>query len=163
MPKETVPIRKAESIHDEIERMNDRIMHRAYEIFLGNGSNVGHDLDDWLAAERELVWKPAIELRENGNEILLTIAMSGVEPIDLNIEVTAEALLVRGETQHDHKQDEGEIYTCEFASGTLFRAIHLPKPIDPDRVKADFSNGLLRLKAPIAQEQPAKHMTTEAA
>jgi HSP20 family molecular chaperone IbpA len=29
----------------------------------------------------------------------------------------------------------------EFASGNLFRSIHLPKKIDPGKVKAEFKNG----------------------
>ncbi len=37
----------------------------------------------------------------------------------------------------------------------VFRAIRLPAPIDPDRVKAAYSNGRLRLTAPIV-EQPAR-------
>lgn len=32
----------------------DVIAVRAYEIYLDRGATHGHDLDDWLAAEREL-------------------------------------------------------------------------------------------------------------
>ena len=71
--KETLPVRKTKSIFNEIDKMHERIMHRAHDIFLANGGVFGKDLENWLSAERELVWKPAIELREKGNEFLLTI------------------------------------------------------------------------------------------
>lgn len=31
-----------------------RIEHRAYELYLDRGGDLGHDFDDWLRAEREL-------------------------------------------------------------------------------------------------------------
>jgi hypothetical protein len=33
----------------------DAIAHRAYELFQERGSEMGHDLDDWLRAEHELI------------------------------------------------------------------------------------------------------------
>jgi hypothetical protein len=33
---------------------HDQIRHRAYQIYLERGARPGHELDDWLRAEREL-------------------------------------------------------------------------------------------------------------
>ena len=85
---ETLPIRKSKSIFDEIDKIQDRIMRRAYEIFSGNGGIFGKDIEDWLQAERELVWKPAIELEEKENEFMLQVAAPGIDPKDIDIEVT---------------------------------------------------------------------------
>ena len=163
MATETLPIRKSESIFDEIQKMNDRIMRRAYDIFTGNGGIFGKDLDNWLAAERELLWKPPIELREEDDEFLVNIAVPGIEAKDLEIEVTTEDLLVKGDAHHEHKEEKGKVHTCEFESGRLFRTIRFPKKIDPDKVKTEFKNGILRIKVPIAQEQRAKKVRIEAA
>jgi hypothetical protein len=38
--------------------IEEDIRRRAYEIYLGRGEQPGHDLDDWLQAERELEPKP---------------------------------------------------------------------------------------------------------
>jgi len=160
---ETLPIRKSTSIFEELDRMQDRIMRRAYEIFSGNGGIFGKDIEDWLQAERELVWKPAIELEEKDNEFLLQIAAPGVDPKDIDIEVTSEDILVKADVHHEHKEKKGDVYACEFASGNLFRSIHLPKKIDPDKVKAEFKNGMLSLKAPVAEEARVKKVTVEAA
>lgn len=160
---ETLPIKKAKSIFDEMERMQERIMRRAYDIFTSNGGIFGRDIADWLQAERELVWKPSIELEEKDNEFRLQVAVPGVDPKDIDIEVTPEYILVKAEVHHEHKEEKGEVYACEFAFGNLFRSIHLPKKIDPDKVKAEFKNGLLSLKAPVAEEMRAKTVTVEAA
>jgi HSP20 family protein len=160
---ETLPIRKTKSIFDEIETMHDRIMRRAYDIFSSNGGVFGKDIDHWLQAERELVWKSAIELEEKDGEFLLQVAIPAVDAKDVDIEVTAEDILIKAEVKHEHKQKKGELHTCEFASGHLFRSIHLPKPIDTDKVKAEFKNSMLTLTAPVAAEARTKKVKVEAA
>jgi HSP20 family protein len=160
---DVVPTRKSKSIFDEIERMQDRITRRAYEIFSENGGIFGRDIDDWLQAERELVWTPAVELTEKDSEFLLEVAAPGVNSKDLNIEVTADDILIKADVHHEHKEKEGEVHVCEFAHGNLFRSIHLPKKIDPEKVKAEFKNGMLTLKAPVVEEARAKKVAIEAA
>ena len=160
---ETLPIRKSKSIFDEMDRMRDRIMRRAYDIFSSNGGIFGRDIDNWFQAEQELVWKPSIELEEKDDEFLLQVATPGIDPKDIDIEVTPEDILVKADVHHEHKEKKGDVYACEFASGNLFRSIHLPKRIDPDKVKAEFKNGMLSLKAPVAAEARAKKVTVEAA
>jgi DUF2934 family protein len=39
--------------------VTDSVARRAYELFLERGGVHGHDLDDWLAAERQLNARPA--------------------------------------------------------------------------------------------------------
>jgi HSP20 family protein len=163
MATETLRIRKTTSIADQIEKIHERIMRRAYDIFAANGGIFGKDLDNWLAAERELFWKPAIELREKDNEFLVDIAVPGIDAKDLEIEVTADDVLIKGETQHEHEEDKGTVHTCELQSGSVLRTIHFPKQVNADDVKAEFKKGMLHLKAPIAEEQRAEKVKIEAA
>jgi len=147
-----VPIRKTSSILDEMRDVQDRIMRRAYEIFQRNGSIPDRDLENWTQAERELVWKPAFELCEKDGQFQLEAAIAGVQAKDIDIEVTPEDIILRAEIHHEHKERRGMVHHCEFESGKMFRSIHLPKKIDPQKVKAEFKNGLLRLTAEIAEE-----------
>jgi HSP20 family protein len=158
----TVPVKKKESIFDQLNDLQDRITKRAFEIFDGNGHTFGKDLDDWLQAERELVWKPSIELDEKDNEFRLQIATPGVDPKDIDIEATPEYILVKAECHHEHKEEKGKVHICEFTSGNLFRSVRLPEKIDPDKVKAEFKNGLLTLTAEIAKEEQARIVALKA-
>ena len=160
---ETVAIRKISSIFDEMNEMQKRIMRRAYDLFEQNGRLFGRDLDHWLQAERELVWKPAFELRETDGEFVLEAAVSGVDPKDIDIEVTPEDIVLKANTHHEHEEKKGTVHICEFESGKMYRSIHLPKKINPDKVKAEYKNGLLKLKAEIAEEVRAKKIKPEAA
>ena len=160
---ETVPIRKTPSIFEEMRQMEDRIMRRAFDVFSGNGGVFGRDLENWLQAERDLVWKPTVELCEKGDAFRLEAAVPGVDPKNIDIEVTPEDILLRGEIAHEHKEEKGTVHICEFDSGEMFRSIHLPKRINPDKVKAEFKNGMLYLTAEIAEEARVKKIKLEAA
>ena len=158
-----VAVQKTDSFWDQLQEMEDRVMRRAYDIFVGNGSSKGHDVDDWLTAERELVRKPAIELTEKDNQFEIQVAVTGIDPKDLKVEVTGDDLLIKGETKAEKKEEKGEVHTSEFKYGSLFRSIHLPKKVDPDKVKADLKNGLLTITAPIAEEAKARKVKVQVA
>ena len=157
-----VTVKKTESFWDEIQKMEERVTRRAYDISQGTGS-FGRDLDNWLAAERELVRKPAIELAEKDNYFEIKVAVAGMDARDLKVEVTEEDLLVTGETKTEEIQDKGQVYTSEFESGSLFRSIHLPKKVDPSKVKAELKNGLLTVTAQIAEDAEAQQAKGQSA
>jgi len=145
-----VPVRKTSSILDEWKRMQNRVMRRAYDIFEHNGHPSGRDLDHWLQAEQELLWKPPIEIHETDGKLVMEVAVSGVDPKDVEIDVTPEDIVLKAETRHYHDEKKGTVYMCEFESGSMFRSIHLPRKINPDKVKAEVKNGLLRVTADAA-------------
>jgi HSP20 family protein len=159
---ETLPVRKTESILDKIQDAENRIRARAFELFSGNGS-FGRDLDNWLKAEDELTMRPSIELREKDKQFILKISVPGVEPKTIDIEATPDAILVKAELHHEHDAQEGDVHVSEFRSGSLFRAVTLPKKIDPDRVKAEVKNGVLLLTADIAEPSRVKKVSVKTA
>ena len=151
MAKTGITLRKTESIFNELEHLHDAINRRAYELFRRRGDLWESPLADWLNAERQLVWKPAIELRRKDNEFEVLAATAGVEAKDLDVEVTPEDVLIKANISHKHTPEEGAVERCEFKSGQLFRSIHFPETIDPDSATAEYRNGMLRLTASIAK------------
>jgi HSP20 family protein len=49
--------------------------------------------------------------------------------------------------QEEKKEEKGYIYR-ERRSGSYYRAIYLPSPVDPDNSKATYENGVLEIKMP---------------
>jgi HSP20 family protein len=155
--------RKAETFIDELDRMQKRIMERAYEMFRARGAAVGAAVNDWLAAERQTVWKPAVEICQKDDRFIVEAALAGVEPRHLDIQVTRDTLLIKADRGHTHPESKGIVHVCEFQPGQLFRAITFPAPIDPDAVTAEYRDGLLRVTAAIAAAQQAKKVDVQAA
>jgi HSP20 family protein len=161
--KDLVSIRKKDSVWEDLDRMREQITRRAYDLFVASGGRFGRELDDWLAAEQELVWKPAIELREKDNEFILKIAVPGVDPMDLDVEVTTEDLLVKAEGPKEPNEPTGDLYAAELPTGNLFRSIHFPKKVDTDNVNTEFKNGILTIRVAIAQPAEARKVKIETA
>jgi HSP20 family protein len=152
--------RVVDSVLDDIERVQHHIADRAQRIFRERGT-FGDALQDWLRAERETVWRPAIEVVQTNDAYVIEAAVAGVDPKRLDLRVTADELLLTADVHHSAREQEGDVLLCEFATGPLFRTYRFPVPIDPDGVSAECRNGLLRIIAPLAR--PATKVDIQAA
>lgn len=156
MARNDIAMRKAETIFNELEQLNNTISRRAYDLFRTRGDLWGAPLSDWLSAERQLVWKPAIELRQKDNQFEVLAATPGVEAKDLDVQITPEDVLIKADIGHKHTPEEGAVQLCEFNGGQLFRSVHFPEKIDPDSATAEYRNGMLRLTASVAKPAARK-------
>jgi HSP20 family molecular chaperone IbpA len=150
-----IKLQRKDSVLDAIDAVQQTIAERAYALFHERGGAIGRALDDWLSAERETVWRPPVEVVEKDGEFLVEAALAGINPKDLDVQVTARNLVIRGNGAHVHRPRE-IVHTCEFRRGRLFRSVEFPRPIDPDQVRADYQNGLLRVWAHEANGAPAR-------
>jgi HSP20 family molecular chaperone IbpA len=153
--------RTVDSVLDDLEGMRRHIGARAQEIFRARGGALGHAVEDWLKAERETVWRPALEVLRTRDAFLVEAAVAGMDPKQLDVQVTPTHLVLTASVQHSDREQEGEVVLCEFASGPLFRSYEFPAPIDATRVSAEYRNGLLRVTAPLAH--PATRVEVQAA
>lgn len=162
MATKDVVLRKAETILDELERLHTSISRRAYDLFRTRGGvGIGGSVADWLTAERQLIWKPVIELRQKGTQFEVLAATPGVEAKDLNVQITPDDMLIKADVHHEHVPEEGAVQLCEFTDGQLFRSVHFPERVDPNSAAAEYQNGMLRVTATIAA--PAPNKTVEVA
>ena len=91
--------------------------------------------------------------------MIATAEMPGLEKQDIKINVSEDRLEISAETQREEKKEEkGYIYR-ERRSGSYYRAITLPSPVDSDKSKASYKNGVLEIKMPkteIKKKTPLK-------
>jgi HSP20 family protein len=147
-----IRFRTVDSLLDEIEAMRRRIAERAQRIFRERGGALGDAIDDWLKAERETVWRPALEVRRTKDAFVIEAAVAGLDPKQFNVRVTPTELLLAADVHHSDREQDGEVVICEFVNGPLFRSYTFPEPIDPSGVSAEYRNGLLRVTAPLAHK-----------
>lgn len=156
-----IRFRTVDSLLDEIEAVQRRIAARASEIFRQRGGALGHALEDWLNAERETIWRPALEVRRTKDAFVIEAAVAGIDPKQFDVRVTPTELLLGADVHHADRQQEGDVVLCEFVNGPLFRTYKFPEPVDPARVSAEYRNGMLRVIAPLAH--PAARVEVQAA
>jgi HSP20 family protein len=122
------------------------IRQRAFDNFQQRGQLVGNDWDDWLRAEREVLWKPHAELFENALAIVLRAAVPGFDPKSIQVTATPHLLVIQGTETHRHQGLEARLHFCEFGQ-RLFRQFDLPARIDPNTVSATLDKGILEIVA----------------
>jgi HSP20 family protein len=134
---------------EHLETITDSIRERAFNIFQNNGGN-GSEVDDWLQAERDVVWSPTSELVDDKKEFRARIALPGFDAKDIQVSAMPDALVIRADATHAHEGKSGNVRFCEFSEKNLFRRLPLPAPIDIDKVTASVDKGILEVTAPKA-------------
>jgi HSP20 family protein len=134
---------------DDFRRFEE-MMNRMFENFSGRTTSNRRLLS---SGERSAVVpaayrEPFIDVMENDKEIIAKAEMPGLDKQDIKINVTNDMLEISAETKQEEKKEEkGYIYR-ERRSGSYYRAISLPSPVDPDNSKATYENGVLEIKMP---------------
>lgn len=152
---ETTP----QTVLERMRAITDSIRERAFNIFQHRNAANGSDLDDWLQAEREVVWSPASELVEHEKEFSARVALPGFDSKDIQVSALSDALVVQAEAAHTHEGKSGDVCFCEFSGKKLYRRLPLPAAIDVDNVTASIDKGILQITAPKAA---LKKMTVSA-
>ena len=93
---------------------------------------------------------PQAEVTSDDNAWHVRMALPGVKPGDVHVEVTDNMLTVRGEHAMEEKAHGAKRQT-EFSYGRFERSFTLPKAVNVDGVTAEFENGMLELMLPMAE------------
>ena len=101
------------------------------------------------------VWNPNVEICEHGDQVRVCIDVPGVEESNLQVEVDAGFLTVRGERQDERASEPGH-RRSELHYGSFTRRIPLPDGVDADNARAILRNGVLEVRIPRLRREPRK-------
>ncbi len=139
---------------EELDRQFEQVRRRAFELFENRGRKLGHDLEDWIRAEHEVMGWPAAELEENDNEYKLEMTLPGFEANQVEVTAAPDEIVVHAAIKPEKKPGNARIVWSEFGPNDVCRRFRMPQPIDVSRTKATLDQGLLKIiaaKAPQAQ------------
>jgi HSP20 family protein len=122
-------------------------------------------LTDWnipsLSMNGETTWMPEIELKETDNDVILKAQIPGMDPKDLDVQVSPEAVMIAGERRQETKTEEKGFFRSEFRYGRFSRTIPLPTEVRHDQVTSTFKDGLLTLTLPKTEGKQRKVVKVE--
>ena len=105
---------------------------------------------------------PALNLWEEDECLYVEAELPGMELNDLEIYVTGnDQLTIKGQRK-EPQIEKGTWHRRERSFGSFTRLITLPVPVDPDRVEAEFKNGVLTVKLPKREESKPRRITVQA-
>jgi HSP20 family protein len=111
---------------------------------------------DWLEDTTSGVGAfPPINVFRQGNDFLAIIEMPGVNKDDLTLEVRGNAIRISGKKAIDYGGN-ASVHRRERVAGSFDRTITLPVQLDPDRVTAEYRDGVLALSLARAESDKPK-------
>jgi HSP20 family protein len=116
-------------------------------------------LDDDLVC----AWRPLVDVFETAEGFVIHADLPGVEKQDVSVEVNDNVLTIKGERRDDGPSRENDYYRRERNCGTFQRSFSLRPLISPEKIKASFKNGVLRVEIPKQEEEKARQVTVNIA
>lgn len=89
-----------------------------------------------------------IDVYEKEDAIVIKSTIAGVDPDELDIDITSDSVTIRGERQKDETVKEEDYFYQECYWGVFSRSVILPTEIDPDKADAVIQNGILTITLP---------------
>jgi HSP20 family protein len=90
--------------------------------------------------------QPPVNLYANENELVLTLEVPGIDPANVDVTVTGEAVTVRGQRPGDDIPEGAAVHRRERPMGEFVRTVKLPYEVDPGKTEASYRKGILAVK-----------------
>jgi HSP20 family protein len=106
----------------------------------------------------ERMWLPLCDMYETKDDLNLTFELPGVSEKEVNVSITGDVLTLKGERKWEEELKDESYHRLERVYGRFERSMPLPVPVQADKVKATYRNGLLEIKLPKAEEVKSKEI-----
>jgi len=97
------------------------------------------------------VWSPLVDVYEDADAIVIRTDLPGVNQDDIDIEMNNDMLTIRGERKFDDEARRDNYVRVERQYGAFQRTFTIGIPVEPDKIRAVFKNGILELTLPKAE------------
>ena len=101
-------------------------------------------------------WTPLVDVTEDEKEYVIKTELPEVKKEDVKVTVVDGTLRITGERKLE-KEEEGKRYhRIERAYGSFERSFMLPEGTQPDKLTADYKDGVLKVHLPKSVEVKPK-------
>lgn len=104
-------------------------------------------------------WEPAVDIYDDKDKIVIKAELAGVDKKDINVDLKEHVLTLTGERNYENEEKKNSYYHRERAFGKFQRSFRLPVDLDPDKISADFKDGVLVIEIPKPEEEKPKKIT----
>ena len=88
-----------------------------------------------------------MNLQDKGDYLEFIAELPGVSEKDMNLEVHNDTLNLSAKRSVEHKNDN-KVFLSERGSWDIQKSVSLPTPVEVDKAKATFKDGILRVDLP---------------
>lgn len=108
-------------------------------------------------------WAIPLDVRREGDEVVVSGALPGVAPSDIEVTIEDGVLTIEGRADSDGEREEGGYLLRERRSGAFRRALRLPEDVDADNAASSYAQGVVTVRLPRAEGRKARRLTLDIA
>jgi HSP20 family protein len=101
-------------------------------------------------------WAPVLDVHETKDDLILNFELPGITEKDVSLSITGDLLTLKGERTANRDLKDETAYHVERVYGKFERSVQLPMPVQAEKVKAMYRDGVLEVKLPKAEEVKPK-------
>lgn len=111
------------------------------------------------AEERLWGWNPVVDVYENDDAIVVKAELPGMSKDQITVDVEGRILTLKGERKSENETNEDNYYRRERSYGRFERSFSLPAEVDPEAIKAEYKDGVLKVEVPKPEARKPKQIT----
>ena len=104
----------------------------------------------------------AVDMYETDESVVVKTAIPGVKADDIDVSVTGDTLTVKAETSEEQEISRENYLRRERRYGSYCRSVTLPGGVETEKAEADYTDGILTLTFPKAEEVKPKSIKVKA-
>ena len=109
-------------------------------------------------------WVPPVDVFQNGDqELVLKAELPDMTREDIDVTLDNGTLTVRGEKKLSSDVKEEQFHRIERRYGAFSRSFSLPQTVDPNKVSADYKQGVLTVRLPLREEAKPRSIKVDVA
>jgi HSP20 family protein len=105
----------------------------------------------------------AADVFDNDEALIVRIEAPGLRREDFNVELHGDVLSVWGEKRFERESGQGRYRVVQSAYGSFRREVPLPVAVKPDKTRASYRDGVLRIELPKAESAKPRRVAVRTA
>lgn len=98
----------------------------------------------WDEAARPMAdFNPRMDVKETDKTFEVMAELPGVKKEEIQLSLADNTLTMRGEKKSERKEEKAGWHRTECSYGSFYRAVEFPTPVDEEKVRADYKDGVL--------------------
>lgn len=116
----------------------------------------------WGREGTDDAFRPAVDIYEDKDGVHVKADLAGVKPEDLNVDVDNNVLTIKGERKLETTDDKNGYHRVERRYGSFTRSFALTDAVDPEKIEADYKDGVLTVLLPHAAQRSKRQIAVKA-
>ncbi|MGA2990910.1 MAG: Hsp20/alpha crystallin family protein [Candidatus Korobacteraceae bacterium] len=133
---------------------NDVFLRQALSVLVGSGLAGTEELQNWWNKALESLQPVPVDVTETEDQLTVKAKVPGFTEKEIELRVDPQRLYIRARHEESSEEKKDKSVSSERRSNEIYREFPLPAEIDPNKVEATVTNGVLEVK--LARRQKPK-------